>query len=192
MVLGDPDERVADEADPPSRQVGLAAEIVEDLQADRVRGQGVDREVAPGGVLPPVVRIGDGGPAAVGCDVAPQSRDLDRLAGDDGGDGAMGESGRHRLDPRLAEPLHHLRRLKAGGEVDVADLEPEQGVADAAADIARVAVRGSERGEKGLHPFPPLPRRLGKFHSASSRRRDRLTIIAAVAPQILRPSHSIS
>ncbi len=59
MVLGDPDERVADEADPPLGEVRLAAEIVVNLEAGRIGGQGVDGEVAAGRVLPPVVGIGD-------------------------------------------------------------------------------------------------------------------------------------
>ena len=115
MVLGDPGERVADEADPSLREVGLAAEIVEHLAGDRIGEQGVDREVAAGGILAPVVRIGDGGSAAVGADVAPERRHLDRLAGDDRGDRAVGEAGRNRLDPSLAEPLHDLLRGETGG-----------------------------------------------------------------------------
>ncbi len=192
MVLGDSGERIADEADAPRLQVGLASEIVDDVESQRIGEQRIDGEVAAGGVLAPVVGVGDGGAAAVGGDVASQGRHLDRLARHDGGDRAVGEPGRNRLDPGLAEPIHHLLRRQSGGEVDVADRKPEQRVADAAADIARVAVPGAERREQGLHPFPPLPGRLGKLHSASSSRRDRLTIIAAVAPQIRRPSHSIS
>ena len=68
----------------------------------------------------------------------------------------------------------------------------EERVADAAADIARVALLGAKRGEQGPHPLAPLPGRPRKLHGANSSRRDRLTIIAAVAPQIRRPSHSIS
>ncbi len=192
MVLGDALERVADEADPGRLEVGDAAEIVEHFPARRVGAQGVDGEVAAGGILAPVLGIGDGGAAAVGGDVAPQRGDLDRRAADHRGDRAVGEAGGDGLDRALFEPRDHRLRRQAGGEVDVADFEPEQGVAHAAADIAGVALAGAERAQQPLHAGAVLPGGVGQLHAGSPSRRPRLTIIAAVAPQIFRPSHSIS
>ena len=81
---------------------------------------------------------------------------------------------------------------KPGGEVDVADRQAEQVVANRAADIARQALLGAERVEQPR----PCPRRLRHFAASSfssiAACATRLTIIAAVAPQILRPFHSIS
>ena len=166
-----------------------AAEIIVDRAARRLGAERVDREIAPGSVLAPVVGIGDGGAAAVGRDVAAQRRDLDRLALDDRGDGAVGEAGRHRLDPRACQPRHHLFRGEAGGEIDVADLQAEQGVADAAADEAGLARLRVQRGEQPVQPLASAAKAAsGRYHAASSSRRARLTIIAAVAPQIRRPS----
>jgi hypothetical protein len=192
MVFGDPGQRVADEADPAGREIRLAAEIVVDLERDGIGEQCVDREVAAGAVLAPVVGIGDRRPAAVGGDVPAERRHFDRLAGHDRGDRAVGDARRHRLDPRAGEPLDHILWGEPGGEIDVADGQAEQRVAHAAADIAGVAGPGAERREEGLHALALLPARFGELHSTSSSRRDRLTIIAAVAPQIRRPSHSIS
>jgi hypothetical protein len=197
MVLGDPGEGIADELHPPPLEVLDAAEIVENLARDGIGEQRVDGEVAPRRVLAPVLGVRDGRPAAVGGDVAAQRRHLDRRAVDDGGDGAVGEARRHRLDLRLREPRDHLLGRQPGGEVDVVDLELEQGVADAAADEARLALRRAKRAQQPRHPRPRPPSRFRQLHAGSSgssgaSRRLRLTIIAAVAPQIRRPSHSIS
>ena len=79
MVLGDALERLADEAHAARRDVGLAAEIIEDLAAERVGVERVDGEVAARGVVRPIVGEGDGGAAAVGVDVAAQGGDFDTV-----------------------------------------------------------------------------------------------------------------
>ena len=168
MILGDALERVADEAHPARLQVVEPPEIVEHLAARRIGGQSVDGEVAPRRVLAPILGVGDGGAAAVGGDVAAQGGDLDRLAADHGGDRAVGEAGRHRLDPRRLEPADHLVGRDPGGEVDVARLEAEQGVAHAAADESRLARRRAKRREQPVHARPVLPGGVGQAHATSA------------------------
>ncbi len=93
VVLGDPRACLPDEAHPAGGQVGRAAEIVVQ-RARRVQRHGVDGEVAPGCVLPPVIRPGDFGVPAIGQHVAAQGGDLVGPAVEQGGDGAVGEAGR--------------------------------------------------------------------------------------------------
>ena len=191
VILGDAGEGIADEAHAARFEIVEAAEIVEYLAARRIRGQRVDREVAPGGVLLPVPGIGDGGAAAVGRDVAAQRRDLDGATGKDGGDGAMGKAGRDRPDGARLQPAHHLLGREPGGEIDVADVHRQQRVADAAADETGLPRSGAEKVEQPIEAGPMAPGGIGKDHAKTSRRL-RLTIIAAVAPQIRCPSQSIS
>ena len=73
MVLGDALERLADEADAARRDIVEAAEIIENLAADRVGIERVDGEVAARGILAPIVGEGDRGAAAVGGDVGAQA-----------------------------------------------------------------------------------------------------------------------
>ncbi len=191
MVLGDALEWLADEADPALGQIGEATEIIEDLAGLGVGEQRVDREVAAGGVGLPIVGKGDGRPAAVGRDVMAQRGDLERMAVADRSDGAMIDAGRNGLGPRSLEPTNDLVGQNSGGEIHVVDGEADQLVAHGAADIAGKALVGAERVEhgRGARQRAPLGRVQPQLHCS---RRDRLTMIAAVAPQILRPSQGIS
>ena len=191
MVLGNSLERVADEAHAPRLDVGEAAEIVEQFARRGIGRQSIDGEVAPRRVFLPVVGKGDRRSAAIGRDVAAERGDLDRPAVADGGDGAMIDPRRHRLDPCRLEAGHDVIGQEAGGEVEVADRQAEQLVAHRSADIARHPGIGVERFQHARHAAPLAPFRGVELHRQLSLR-DRLTIIAAVAPQILRPFHSIS
>ena len=110
----------------------------------------------------------------------------------DGGDRAVVDARRDGLDLGLLEPLDHLVGLEAGREVDVADRQVEEVVADRAADIARHALVGVERVEQPRHAAAACATWRRSSLSVHWSLRDRLTIIAAVAPQILRPFHTIS
>ena len=103
----------------------------------------------------------------------------------------MVDSGRNGLDPRLLQPLDDLLRPKPGCEVDVADRQPEELVADRAADVAGQPRARAQRAQQACHPAAVAPFRGVELQRHCSRR-ERLTIIAAVAPQILRPFQSIS
>jgi len=157
MILGDALKRFADEADVSRLEVGEAVEIIEDFAARRVGGQGVDGEIAPRRILAPILGEGDRGAAAIGRDVAAQGGDLDRRAGEHRGDRAVGDSGRHRLDPSRLEPLHDLLGRKPRGEIDIADLEAQQRVAHAAADETGRARAGAERVEQAVHAWAASP-----------------------------------
>ena len=119
MVFGDALQRIADEADVAALEVVEAAEIVEDFAGHGVGRQRIDGEIAARGVFFPIVGEGDGGAAAVGADVAAEGGDLERMAVADGGDGAMLDSGRHRLDPRRFQPRHDFVGFEPCREVEV-------------------------------------------------------------------------
>ena len=109
----------------------------------------------------------------------------------DGGYRPVINPGRNGLDPRLFQTGDDLVGGNPGREVNVVDRQPEQIVAHRAADIARQPLVGAECRQQTLHPalLPPLWRVQDQCHCS---RRDRLTIMAAVAPHILRSSHSSS
>src|SRR4030095_9365379 len=94
------------------------------------------------------------------------------------------------LDSRRLQPLDDLFGPELGGEIDVADGEAKQVVAHRAADIPGQAFPGTERLQDARDPLLPAPAGCVQLH-AQSRRRVRLTIIAAVAPQMRRPCQSI-
>src|SRR5690242_3341196 len=108
----------------------------------------------------------------------------------DCGDRPMIDAGRNSLDLRILKSPHHLFGWNACREVDIADGEIEEIVADGSADVARESFLRAERLEQPLHasPAPPLCRIDSQRHCS---RRERFTIIAAVAPQILRPFQRI-
>ena len=190
MVLGDPGQRIADEADAPRFQVGDAVEIVEHFAARRIGVERVDREVAPRGILAPVVGEGDGRVPAVGFEIAAQRRDfVDRVVGD-GGDRAVLDAGRDRLDPGGLEQIDDLLRRMRRRQIDIGGVDPEQGIAHRAADDPRIARARAHRPRAQARMV--APRGGGQGHATHRSRRDRLTIIAAVAPQMRRSRQLIS
>ena len=191
MVFGNALQRVADESNVPALEVVKAAEIVEDLARPRIGGQSVDGEVAARGVLLPVIGKGDRRAPAVGGNVATQRRHLNGMAIADRSNGPMINSCGNRLDPHLFEPLDDLFGTQACGKIDIVDRQTEQLVAYSTADVARQALVGTERIEYPRHAAdcPPLLRIELQLHCSL---RERLTMIAAVTPQILRPFHKIS
>jgi hypothetical protein len=62
---------------------------------------------------------------------------------------AVRDSRGHAADARGGQPFDHRIGHEHRGEVDVLDVDPQQGVAHRAADIARIPVaeRGDQRGE---------------------------------------------
>ena len=82
----------------------------------RAGGKRVDGEIAPLGVGLPVAAERDLGVAAVGFDVPAQRRDFERMLVDDGSDGAVLDSRRHRLEAGRAE----TRRTTSSGTAVVA------------------------------------------------------------------------
>src|SRR3546814_1063412 len=98
---------------------------------------------------------------------------------------AVRKSGRHRLDPGLAQPIEHRLRRMARREIDIGDVEPdaEEGIAHRTADDARLDRGRAEHIDELRQPRALAPGGVGKRHAVHRSRRDRLTIIAAVAPQ---------
>src|SRR5436190_1674927 len=185
MILRDPLQRITNEADVAVFEVGKATEIVEQLTGLRIGGQRVDGEVAAGGIFLPVVGKGYGGTPAIGRNIAAQRRDLERIAVADRGDGAVVDTGRDSLYLCLFEPSHDVVRRDSRREVDVVDRKTKEVVADRPANVAREAFVSVERAQKARHSafLAPLGGVQLQLHRSL---RDRLTIIAAVAPQILR------
>ena len=192
MVLGDALRGIADEAQPLRRQIAEPAEIVVDRAGLGVGIERVDREVAPRRVLAPVERKGDGRAAAVGRDVAAQRGHLEPAALGDGGDGAMVDAGRHRLQTRRLQPRDHLFGQQRGGQVDVLHRAAEQAVAHRAADDARTCLAIAQRGDHGPQRGIAAPVGFGQRHCYHISLRDRLAMIPAVTPQMRRPCQSMS
>ena len=109
-------------------------------------------------------------------------------------DRAVLDACRHGLDLRRFKAFDHLLRVQPRREVDVADRQAEQLVANRAANVAGQPLVAAERVKQPRHALDgaPIARIELQLHVSRVRRRDRLTMIAAVAPQILRPFHSIS
>ena len=103
----------------------------------------------------------------------------------------MVDPSRNGLDFRFFQPPDHVIGRDAGRKVDVADGKREEIVAHGAPDVARQPFVGAERGEQPPHAafLAPLCGVEAQLHCSL---RERLTIIAAVAPQILRSSQIIS
>ena len=104
MVFGDALKRVADEADVALLEIVEPAEIIEDFAGRRVGVQGVDREVAAGGVRLPVVGERHRRAAAVGRDVAPKVVISNGWPSLTAVIVPCSMPGRHRLDARLLQP----------------------------------------------------------------------------------------
>ena len=187
MVLADALLGLADEAHAARLKIGDPAVIVEQFAVQRVGVERVDGEVAARGVLGPVGGEGDLGMAAVGVHVGAQRGDLDDGAVGDGGDRAMRQPGGYRLDARFFEVSDGPRGLEDRGAIEIVGGQAEQPVAHRTADEADAAVARLHRVQQPVHA-----RAVGeggdvyRCHVASLRAR--LTIIAAVAPQMSCPS----
>jgi hypothetical protein len=164
MILGDPLQRLPDEAHPSRRQIIGAAEKIINLATHRIGRERIDREVPAGGVLAPIVGIGDRRPPPIGRDVAPERCDLDRTVGEHRRHGAMGDAGRDRLETRRRDAIPHLRRRQGRRAVDIGNRQAEQRVAYRAADIAGSAPGRIEGIQKRLKPPPLAPRSQGQYH----------------------------
>ena len=129
-VLVEAPKRLADAADEPASHVGYAVEGVHEATR-RVPSHGIDCEVAPCQVFFDVLhethRIG---PAVVGIGSVGAIRgDLDGVAVDENGDGAMGRA-------RLNHPVAGFKKMLAcvipecvGGDVDVMAGTAQDGIA---------------------------------------------------------------
>jgi hypothetical protein len=94
------------------------------------------------------------------------------------------------LIPASLEQIDHLLGRVAGGDVDIGDRHAQQRVAHRAADEARHALARA-RASAG-QPVAAAPCGVGQDHAVHCSRRERLTIIAAVAPQMRRSPQMIS
>ncbi len=100
-------------------------------------------------------------------------------------------AGGNGADFRGFQPGNDLFGVEPRRQVDVVDRKVKQFVADRATDVARQSLVGAERVEQPGHPAAPAPFGGVQLHDHCSLR-ERLTITAAVAPQILRPFQTIS
>ena len=126
---------------------------------------------------------------AVGAHVAAQRRHLDDRAVGDRGDRAMHDSRGHRLDSGGLQPADDFLRRMDRRDVDVGDRKAQQRVAHRATDIARRALLGTERHGQPVEAGPLRPvggGQGGGFVHGHVSLCARLTIIAAVAPQMRR------
>ena len=96
-AFADAGARIADEPHPARRQIGDTADEIENL-AGSIGVERVHGKIAALRVQVPIMRERHDRVASVGRHVAAQGRDLERFALDDGGDGAMLDSGRNEVD----------------------------------------------------------------------------------------------
>ena len=136
IILGDPLVGVADEAHAPGGNIGKAPDVIVH-DAFGVDRQAVDGEVAPLGIDNPVAAERHLGLAAEGFGILAQRRDLERLRIDDQRHGAVVDAGRHALDAGRLGAADHLLGQGGGRDIDVADRNVQQRIADRAADHAR-------------------------------------------------------
>ena len=131
IVLGNATVGVADEAHASCRDIRQPADMVMH-DASGVDRQPVDREIAPFGVARPVATECNLSLAAVGLDVLAQGRDLERPGFDHQRHGTMLDTGRYALDAGGLGAADHLGRQRRGRDIDVADRDPEQCIANRA------------------------------------------------------------
>ena len=191
MILGDSGQRVANEPYVPMLQVRQAAEVIEDFAAYWIGKKRVDGEVAPRRIFTPVLREGHRGTTPVSGNVAAQRRNLHDMATADRSDCAVIDPGWHCLDFCLPEPAQDRLRVEPRSEVHVGVRDAEQLVANGPADEACQALFGTQHGQQLAHAELLLPFCDVELQLHCSLR-DKFTIIAAVAPQILRSLHMIS
>ena len=135
-VLAQARHRRADELEPAGADVRDASDVIPDFLLGRVEVQRVDREVAARRILGlrAVDVVRQQPPVLVGRVVAglggAECRDFDRLRTDVHVDEAETAAD----DERAAEQRLHLLRAGVGGDVEILRLDPEQEVADGAAD----------------------------------------------------------
>ena len=94
-------------------------------------------------------------------------------------------------DRARTSPPNHLVGKKGRGQVKIAGLFAQQKVANCTADEARGPPPGVKRIQEPLDPRALQEGVRIELHEWSPMRRERLTSIAAVAPQIWRPCQSI-
>ncbi len=162
IVFRDPHCRLADEAHPPRRDIGDAADIVVNPAVCRCR-QCIDGEIAPPGVGPPIAAEHDLGLAAVGFDVLAQRRDFERFAVDDDGDGAVFDAGRDRFPAGRLDAVHDLLRHRRRRDVDLSDRVAQQCVTNRTADNARLLPVATEHGKEPCDLATTEPGRIGEL-----------------------------
>ena len=156
IILSYPLVRISDEADTPCRDIVQSADVIVH-DAIGVNRQPVDGEVAPLGIAHPIASERDFRLAAEGLGVLAQRRDLERLGFDDERHRAMFNTGRYALDAGCLGAADHFGGQGGGRNIDIADRNLQQRIADRAADHARflaVAVQQLQHagGWTGIEP----------------------------------------
>ena len=97
----------------------------------------------------------DGGVAPVGVDVLAQGRDLEGVAVEDHGHGAVLDAGGQAFKPAARGARGDICGQSGGGEVDIAVRQAHERVAHGAADHARLLAVAVQDAEHGLRPVRP-------------------------------------
>ena len=163
VILGNTHRGIADETHRPAVDIGQSADEIDDvavcIDVERVHGQ-----VAAFRIGLPVGGKGHLRMPAVGLDVAPQRRHLERRPIDDQRHRAVRQPGRHRLDAGSGSALHHRFRPQRRGDVDIAHGNTQQAVAHRATDHpahGAVAVQQRQHPRQGGIAKPVLASKIG-------------------------------
>ena len=171
IVLFDSLGGIADEADAPGKSIDNATDRI--MQgAVGIGIDGVHREVASPGIAGPIASKSDDGVPAVGFDVGPERRHLERSSGRDDRHGTMCDPGRHRLETGSRCPGgDHVGPCRRRN-VDIVDRHADQGIANRSAhDAGSIAVhldRGDHTLEGGIIQKRRTGDRDGKAHRKTS------------------------
>ena len=146
VILGDARGGIADEAHAPGADIIQSADVIMH-HAIGIDRQAVDGEIAPLGVADPVAAERHRRLAAEGLGILAQRGDLERLRVDHQRHGAVLDTGRHALDPGRLGAADHLGRQRSGRDIDIADRNPQQRIADRAANHAGFFAAAVEQSE---------------------------------------------
>ena len=129
--------RVTGKTQHPVLQIGKTFERVKDLPAS-IEINGVDGEVAAGGVRQPVITETHPCMATISFQIDARLRDLDRLAACHHGHGTMRQAGIDHPQPGITADCCEALDRGRHSHIDITDVKPGLPVANSTADDANV------------------------------------------------------
>ena len=124
---------IADKPDATRPQIRQTVQRINHC-AIRTRIDRIHREIPPRRVFGNIGRKRYGCASAIGRDISAKSRHFVRQTTLQERHGAMIDTRRHNLDPGTVGEGHNLIRRRIGGNVDIADIDIQQRIANAPAD----------------------------------------------------------
>ena len=153
VILRRPVMRAADKSYRARNDIVMAVERIEQC-AIGIAVDGVDREVAPGGITHPVIGKHDPGPASVGFRIDPECRDFIHAGfaavANDHGYRAVGNPGLVNAHAGSPGSLADVLRCQRGRNVDIGNRFTHQRIAHRATGNARFTAVFAQQAEQPL------------------------------------------